>query len=66
MKSSKEHYSDHCHECDLAMTRLSRDGSLIYCDGCSLPKPVPHAFLPTHTRLSEVKRFKKLQADRTT
>lgn len=57
-------YKDHCDECDMAMTRLSRDGSLIYCDWCGLPKPVPSHLLSSGTRMAEVKRLKGFQSKR--
>jgi hypothetical protein len=57
-------YTDWCNECDIEMTRRSKDGRQIFCDNCFVPKPVPLTHLPTHAKLDEVKRLKRLADER--
>lgn len=59
-------YQDFCDECNVPMTRLSRDRTQIICDHCFVPKPVPHNALPISTRRAEVQRLKTFQSTRNT
>lgn len=58
-------YTNHCDECDLPMTHRSKDGSLVYCTHCWVPKPVPLEYLGSNARLQIREGLKKLQLERT-
>ena len=57
-------YIDWCDECQVDMTRRSKDGRQVYCDLCWVPKPVPLTHLDTSVRMDEVRRLKTLAAQR--
>lgn len=60
----QKEYTDWCDECDVEMSRRSKDGLQIFCDVCWVPKPVPYQFLSTSTRIMESRRRKTLTNQR--
>lgn len=61
---NQKEYTDWCNECDIEMTRRSKDGRQIICERCWIPKPVPLTYLTPTARMDEVKRLKTLAAQR--
>lgn len=56
---------EYCERCDQqSMTHVSKDGTLVYCVICWVPKPIPLDLLPLSAKLREVKRLKTLAEER--